>query len=286
MATVTTRPGPRIRIGSGQGRGGRPIVKRDLVTGSCYRPSVMPARSKKPRTLDEVLSRLGAKLEAWQVRALFLGAQTSTNMRLGPQHLLSRIFGDKHVLGDDLADANANLHVLMGLWNQLVADHQADRVTLSTLPTSDPPTRAELEALAKRRLDEITWFLRGIDAGGDDPIEFGAEGERLMRKLAEGSAFLEAYLDLLRRMPDEDVRKARQPLDQLTTVTEAIISDLMTVSDGVRRQAVAEYERMAGGRTNDGVRVERPVKVGRNEPCPCGSGRKWKRCCGDPSRVQ
>ena len=22
------------------------------------------------------------------------------------------------------------------------------------------------------------------------------------------------------------------------------------------------------------------VKVGRNEPCPCGSGRKYKRCCG------
>jgi hypothetical protein len=21
-------------------------------------------------------------------------------------------------------------------------------------------------------------------------------------------------------------------------------------------------------------------KVGRNEPCPCGSGKKWKRCCG------
>jgi hypothetical protein len=26
------------------------------------------------------------------------------------------------------------------------------------------------------------------------------------------------------------------------------------------------------------VRV--PAKVGRNEPCPCGSGRKFKRCCG------
>jgi uncharacterized protein YecA (UPF0149 family) len=22
-----------------------------------------------------------------------------------------------------------------------------------------------------------------------------------------------------------------------------------------------------------------PPKVGRNEPCPCGSGRKFKRCC-------
>jgi hypothetical protein len=23
-----------------------------------------------------------------------------------------------------------------------------------------------------------------------------------------------------------------------------------------------------------------PVRVGRNEPCPCGSGQKYKRCCG------
>ncbi len=22
------------------------------------------------------------------------------------------------------------------------------------------------------------------------------------------------------------------------------------------------------------------VKVGRNDPCPCGSGKKYKRCCG------
>ena len=24
----------------------------------------------------------------------------------------------------------------------------------------------------------------------------------------------------------------------------------------------------------------KPVKIGRNEPCPCGSGRKYKQCCG------
>ncbi|HEY8163723.1 MAG TPA: SEC-C metal-binding domain-containing protein [Methylocystis sp.] len=23
-----------------------------------------------------------------------------------------------------------------------------------------------------------------------------------------------------------------------------------------------------------------PTKVGRNEPCPCGSGKKYKKCCG------
>jgi hypothetical protein len=24
------------------------------------------------------------------------------------------------------------------------------------------------------------------------------------------------------------------------------------------------------------------VKIGRNQPCPCGSGKKYKRCCGNP----
>lgn len=28
----------------------------------------------------------------------------------------------------------------------------------------------------------------------------------------------------------------------------------------------------------------RPAGAGRNEPCPCGSGKKFKRCCGDPTK--
>lgn len=26
--------------------------------------------------------------------------------------------------------------------------------------------------------------------------------------------------------------------------------------------------------------VREEPKVGRNDPCPCGSGRKYKKCCG------
>lgn len=34
-------------------------------------------------------------------------------------------------------------------------------------------------------------------------------------------------------------------------------------------------------RANDACRVpSRAQKVGRNQPCPCGSGKKWKKCCG------
>jgi preprotein translocase subunit SecA len=36
--------------------------------------------------------------------------------------------------------------------------------------------------------------------------------------------------------------------------------------------------------STDGSDKKRPVKkgekVGRNDPCPCGSGKKYKKCCG------
>ena len=30
----------------------------------------------------------------------------------------------------------------------------------------------------------------------------------------------------------------------------------------------------------DGQQNPAPAKVGRNDPCPCGSGKKYKKCCG------
>ncbi|HEX7892619.1 MAG TPA: SEC-C metal-binding domain-containing protein [Terriglobales bacterium] len=38
---------------------------------------------------------------------------------------------------------------------------------------------------------------------------------------------------------------------------------------------------MAGAGDRQVQKVVRSgVKVGRNDPCPCGSGKKYKKCCG------
>jgi uncharacterized protein YchJ len=36
--------------------------------------------------------------------------------------------------------------------------------------------------------------------------------------------------------------------------------------------------------TGDATRSAGPAKIGRNQPCPCGSGRKYKHCCGQNVR--
>ena len=48
-----------------------------------------------------------------------------------------------------------------------------------------------------------------------------------------------------------------------------------------RKRRELEQARMAGGGEQGPVQqVVRGDKVGRNDPCPCGSGKKYKKCCG------
>jgi preprotein translocase subunit SecA len=43
------------------------------------------------------------------------------------------------------------------------------------------------------------------------------------------------------------------------------------------RQMRLSYNRGEGSSVQT---VRRAKKVGRNDPCPCGSGKKYKKCCG------
>jgi uncharacterized protein YecA (UPF0149 family) len=65
--------------------------------------------------------------------------------------------------------------------------------------------------------------------------------------------------------------------------------DLKTEADRFRRvfpDALVEFARIA--RSIQDVLLKQAAsatpparpKVGRNDPCPCGSGRKYKKCCG------
>ena len=47
-----------------------------------------------------------------------------------------------------------------------------------------------------------------------------------------------------------------------------------------KEREMAELQ-FAGGDSSSGSQtVHKGAKVGRNDPCPCGSGKKYKKCCG------
>jgi preprotein translocase subunit SecA len=49
-----------------------------------------------------------------------------------------------------------------------------------------------------------------------------------------------------------------------------------------RKRRELDQARMAGAGERQPVQqvVRGAAKVGRNDPCPCGSGKKYKKCCG------
>jgi preprotein translocase subunit SecA len=42
----------------------------------------------------------------------------------------------------------------------------------------------------------------------------------------------------------------------------------------------AEQSVRAASAAMTGSKAKSSMTVGRNEPCPCGSGKKYKKCCG------
>lgn len=69
-------------------------------------------------------------------------------------------------------------------------------------------------------------------------------------------------------------RSVQVAADRRADLTAAIIRLCLSEESSVR----IEYEDVAGEPVISPVRRE--ARVGRNEPCPCGSGRKYKKCCG------
>jgi preprotein translocase subunit SecA len=52
-----------------------------------------------------------------------------------------------------------------------------------------------------------------------------------------------------------------------------------------KRREQAEMRMVGGGVMEKPQQVVRKEKIGRNDPCPCGSGKKYKKCHGAPSAV-
>ena len=53
------------------------------------------------------------------------------------------------------------------------------------------------------------------------------------------------------------------------------------VEAALKREQVAQPTKTSGDGTDTANKtVRKGKKVGRNDPCPCGSGKKYKKCCG------
>ena len=130
-----------------------------------------------------------------------------------------------------------------------------------------------------RELDELKTSVQNASYEQKDPLliykfeSFNLFEKMLLEINREISSFLiRASLPV---KEDEDMKEARQPKRDnrnLKASHDSAATDTQRAMDQAARQQTGERPKPQP------VHVEK--KVGRNDPCPCGSGKKYKNCCG------
>ncbi|HEY33023.1 MAG TPA: preprotein translocase subunit SecA [Dehalococcoidia bacterium] len=118
-----------------------------------------------------------------------------------------------------------------------------------------------IDGLWVEHLTEMDHMRRGIG------LQSVAQRDPLVAYKREGAAQFDALMD---------------------TIHHDVVHSVYHVNltkQPVKRKVSAAMAKMVAGRGDDGPKQPQKVKVagkkvGRNDPCPCGSGKKYKYCCG------
>ncbi len=175
-----------------------------------------------------------------------------------------------------------------------------------------PKGRMKLEELENMSRDELQDFLTQVAEESYTQREqlFGEDNMRELEKIIMLRVVDNRWMEHLDRM--DMLREGigllaygqRQPLveykirghemfnQMIASIQNDIASLIFRVNIITREQQEAmereNQQRMAAAKANHGddfqENVKQPVKngekIGRNDPCPCGSGKKYKNCCG------
>ena len=128
------------------------------------------------------------------------------------------------------------------------------------------PIMRELERVIMLRVVDEYW-MDHIDAMDDlkQGIRLQAYGNNNPVDVYKRES-LDMFAEMISALQDETVRR--------------LYSVRLRKDEEVKRERVAKgmVENVGGDGTKPKKQPARVVKIGRNDPCPCGSGLKWKKC--------
>ena len=145
-----------------------------------------------------------------------------------------------------------------------------------------------------RHVPERAPLLRWQDESYSEPTPQKRVLQRRLKELLptaeDAAAALELAAVTVRRLP-LDLGPLLRDLSQRAFLSKEeqreLIALLLDFYNNARIPAHCGHTPLEAGRTvvldqkGDGAFLQlRSGKVGRNDPCPCGSGKKYKRCCG------
>jgi preprotein translocase subunit SecA len=231
---------------------------------------------------DAIFTRFGVDILAEGIKP-----ETLNRQELGDaifEKLKERYDAKEKLIGPDAMryhERMVMLSVLDAQWKDhlLGMDHLKEGIGLRGYGQHDPLVEYKresfdmFEAMMQRFQEETVRYLylmQILERPGDSGT-MGRPGAG-----PEGQGGPEAGVPVLRSGSGTDGNGRRPPRGIATSV-----DDLEEAFQRKKRREL-EQARMAGSGDMQPVQqvVRGAAKIGRNDPCPCGSGKKYKKCCG------
>jgi preprotein translocase subunit SecA len=220
---------------------------------------------------DAIFTRFGVDILAEGIKP-----ETLNRQELGDaifDRLKARYDAKEKLIGPDAMRYHERmimLSVLDSQWKDHLRDmdHLKEGIGLRGYGQHDPLVEYKresfdmFEAMMQRSQEETVRYLYLMQI-----LERPSEGG------APGGAGAEAGVPVPRMGGDGNGRKPRQVATSVDEIEEAFQR---------RKRRELDQARMAGSGDLQTVQqvVRGTAKIGRNDPCPCGSGKKYKKCCG------
>lgn len=139
----------------------------------------------------------------------------------------------------------------------------------------------------------VEYRLEGFDMFDEMIENIREDTVKLMlvmpKKVAEAKKRQDA-IDAARRLAIKKAQAAHQVVlnpnyvangEEVTEIDEdEEVEQSSVITEALKREQVAQPLETSGDGTDTVKTIRKGKKVGRNDPCPCGSGKKYKQCCG------
>jgi preprotein translocase subunit SecA len=178
------------------------------------------------------------------------------------------------------AERNIMLHVIDDQWKDhlLSMDHLKEGIGLRGYGQKDP--------LVEYKKESYTLFTDLMDRIEDETVRYlyflRFEQNPNALPFAEADSEYEEEGEEERREAEEAERRRQVAEEQQRLAAQSAVQDM---TRGIQKQHEKELKDLVFSGTNGSGTASKTVsngapKVGRNDPCPCGSGKKYKKCHG------
>jgi uncharacterized protein len=242
----------------------------------------MPGLPKHPtakhlRRLEAFLTAPERPEDTFDLNELrgFLFALVCAPEPVMPSEWLPLVFGDSEPEYRDAEEAERIVGTIMALYNEIA--HQVRTEHAPRLPVRPRrPAIANLEpdAPLQRWSRGFTYGHSWLEELWDDYVP-----EPLDEEFGSTLMVLSFFSD--RRLAEAFHREAKsdRPLTEMAEMLCGLLEDAMG-SYAQMGYSIEQGLALAEGELQEPAHSD---KIGRNESCPCGSGKKYKKCCGAPT---